>query len=180
MDNSEKQPGEKNTMNTELIYRAANVNDADEVVRIAQVSFGKYLPHLSPENQEKLQSSLSNKQNALSLISDSTGFVCEHNGIMVGMAFLFSSGKAWEFFPAEWSYIRMLGVDPGYEGRGIARTLTNMCLDQAKKTGEKTLALHTSEKMEAARHIYESLGFTINKELEPRLGMRYWLYTLAL
>jgi hypothetical protein len=32
--------------------------------------------------------------------------------------------------------------------------------------------------MHKARHIYESLGFTILREIEPRLGKKYWLYTL--
>jgi uncharacterized protein (DUF1810 family) len=32
--------------------------------------------------------------------------------------------------------------------------------------------------MDAARHIYESLGFTILKEIPNRFGKRYWLYTL--
>jgi len=34
--------------------------------------------------------------------------------------------------------------------------------------------------MDKARHIYESLGFKILKEIVPRLGKKYWLYTLDL
>jgi ribosomal protein S18 acetylase RimI-like enzyme len=34
--------------------------------------------------------------------------------------------------------------------------------------------------MNAARHIYEKIGFKIIKELEPRLGKKYWLYELTL
>jgi GNAT superfamily N-acetyltransferase len=34
--------------------------------------------------------------------------------------------------------------------------------------------------MYVARHIYESLGFEIVKELKPRLGKKYWLYKLEL
>ncbi len=83
-------------------------------------------------------------------------------------------------FKAEWSYIRLVGVDPDYRGKGIAKNLTEMCLEFAKKTKEKIIALHTSEFMDAARHIYESLGFKVLREIEPRLGKRYWLYTLEL
>ena len=34
--------------------------------------------------------------------------------------------------------------------------------------------------MGSARHIYEKMGFEILKEIEPRLGVKYWLYTLEL
>lgn len=55
-----------------------------------------------------------------------------------------------------------------------------MCIEVAKKNNEQIMALHTSEIMESARHIYEKLGFKILKEIEPRLGVRYWLYTFDL
>jgi ribosomal protein S18 acetylase RimI-like enzyme len=71
-------------------------------------------------------------------------------------------------------------VDPDYQGKGIAKMLTKKCIEHAIVLKEKTIALHTSEMMHAARHIYESAGFTILKEIEPRLGKRYWIYTLAL
>jgi ribosomal protein S18 acetylase RimI-like enzyme len=34
--------------------------------------------------------------------------------------------------------------------------------------------------MDKARHIYEKLGFTILREIDQRLGRRYWLYKLDL
>jgi ribosomal protein S18 acetylase RimI-like enzyme len=74
----------------------------------------------------------------------------------------------------------MVGVDPTYGGKGIAQTLTEMCVDHAKTLNEKTIALHTSEFMDAARHIYEKNGFKRTQEIEPRYGKRYWLYRLEL
>ena len=96
------------------------------------------------------------------------------------MAFIIPSENPWDIFKAEWSYIRMVGVNPKYQGQGIAKALTKMCIDHARQTNEKTIALHTSEFMDAARHIYESLGFKILQEIEPRLGKKYWLYTMDL
>jgi ribosomal protein S18 acetylase RimI-like enzyme len=72
----------------------------------------------------------------------------------------------------------MVGVNPSYAGRGIARQLTETCIKKAKELGEKTVALHTSEFMDAARHLYESIGFRVLKEIPERLGKKYWLYTL--
>jgi len=34
--------------------------------------------------------------------------------------------------------------------------------------------------MDAARHIYEKMGFKRIKELQPIFGKRYWLYHLNL
>ena len=96
------------------------------------------------------------------------------------MAFLFPSGKPSDLFELEWSYIRMLGVDPDFKGKGIGRKLTELCLDRARKNGERTIALHTSEIMHAAQHIYESFGFRKHHEISPRLGLRYWIYTFHL
>ena len=96
------------------------------------------------------------------------------------MAFLIPSGNPTDIFQADWSYVRMVGVHHSYGGQGIGRQLMQLCIDQAKATHETTLALHTSEFMDAARHLYEQLGFTQLKELEPRYGKRYWLYLLEL
>ncbi|HTA61317.1 MAG TPA: GNAT family N-acetyltransferase, partial [Bacteroidia bacterium] len=99
---------------------------------------------------------------------------------IIGMAYIVSSGNPWDIFKAEWSYIRMVGVNPAYGGQGIAKALTSMCINHAVKTNEKIIALHTSEFMNAARHIYESLGFKILQPIEPRFGKKYWLYTLSI
>jgi ribosomal protein S18 acetylase RimI-like enzyme len=72
----------------------------------------------------------------------------------------------------------MVGVHPHYTGHGIARRLTEKCIEKAKELKEVTIALHTSEFMNAARHLYESMGFKVLREIPNRLGKRYWLYTL--
>jgi len=96
------------------------------------------------------------------------------------MAFLVPSGNPTDIYRKEWSYIRFVSVDPEFTGRGIGRKLTMMCIDKARANGENIIALHTSEIMGNARHIYESLGFRVLKEIDRRLGKRYWLYTLNL
>lgn len=74
----------------------------------------------------------------------------------------------------------MVGVNTAYAGKGIGRRLMEICIDHARKTNETKVALHTSEFMDAARHIYENMGFVRIKELDSRLGKRYWLYLLDL
>jgi GNAT superfamily N-acetyltransferase len=106
--------------------------------------------------------------------------VCENANELVGMAFLIPNGNPTTIFEKEWCYIRLVGVHPKFEGKGIGRKLTQMCIDKAKETGEKTIALHTSEFQNAARHIYESLGFVKQKDLDLIYGKQYYLYTLKL
>jgi ribosomal protein S18 acetylase RimI-like enzyme len=72
----------------------------------------------------------------------------------------------------------MVGVHPDADGKGIAQTLTRLCIDKAKETGEKYISLHTAEIMYAARHIYEKLGFKKILLLETNYGLQYWLYQL--
>lgn len=96
------------------------------------------------------------------------------------MAFLIPKGNPSDIYDKDWCSIRFVTVDPDFGGQGIGRKLTTICIDRAIQNGEKIIALHTSELMNNARHIYESLGFKIVREIDPRLGKRYWLYLLQL
>jgi ribosomal protein S18 acetylase RimI-like enzyme len=161
-------------------YREANINDLAQLKRLGISSYGQFNTILGPEASAKLHASLNDEQKLADLIKISKCFVCEKETKLIGMAHIIPSGNPWEMFQKEWSYIRMVGVDPKYGGQGIAKKLTGMCIDFAKQNKERIIALHTSEFMDAARHIYESLGFKILKEIEPRYGKKYWLYTLEL
>ena len=55
--------------------------------------------------------------------------------------------------------MRMLGVRPGCQGRGVGRALTEACLDRARTDGRARLRLYTASWMLAAQHLYERLGF---------------------
>ncbi|MFT4680691.1 MAG: ribosomal protein S18 acetylase RimI-like enzyme [Granulosicoccus sp.] len=74
----------------------------------------------------------------------------------------------------------MVEVNPIYRGNGIGRELTQMCIEFARKNNEQIIALHTSEFMDSARQLYETLGFKLTREIEPIFGMKYWLYQLKL
>ena len=161
-------------------YRKASLKDKEQLMALGMLSYSPYQHILEPEHFATLYANLHNEEKLIELIGMSTCFVCQDNDRIVGMAYFISRGHPWDIFKSEWSYIRMVGVDPHYQGLGIAKTLTKMCLDLAVRTNEHTVALHTSEFMNAARHIYESLGFKQVQQLPLRLGKVYWLYTLDL
>lgn len=96
------------------------------------------------------------------------------------MAFLVPSGNPTEIYAKNWCHLRFVSVDPNCRGRKIGESLTRKCIEIALSNKENTMALHTSEMMKAARHIYEKIGFRVQKEIDQRFGVRYWLYTLDL
>jgi ribosomal protein S18 acetylase RimI-like enzyme len=168
------------THKNNFTYRTASLADKEQLKSLGIISYGQFYNVLTPENIAILNNNLNNDDKLKELISVSTCYVCVDQDVIVGMAHIIPNGNPSDIFKMEWSYIRMVGVNPKYQGQGIAKTLTKMCIDKAKQTNEKTIALHTSEFMDAARHIYESLGFKVLQEIDPRLGKKYWLYTLDL
>ena len=58
------------------------------------------------------------------------------------------------------AHIRMLGVIPDAQGRGIGRALMLEAESRARVAGKTEMTLHTTELMGAARAMYEALGYT--------------------
>jgi len=163
------------------MIRPGNIEDLEQLRMVALKSWAQFQEELTPENWQSLFNNLNNIETYTALLEKADCIVCETaDKAIVGMAFLVPSGNATEIFEAEWCTIRFLTVDPEYGGKGLGSQLTERCIELAKSNNEQTIALHTSEMMNRARHIYERLGFTILKEIDPRFGKKYWLYTLDL
>lgn len=163
----------------DLIYRKANLADTTNIARLTLVSYHDYKSVLTPINWAKMEANLSNESLFTELINKATTFVCESDNQIVGVIFLMPHGNPTTIFPSDCSYIRLLGVDPKHRGLGIGRKLTELCIHHARVTGEIAVALHTSEFMDAARAMYEQMGFKQEKELTPMFDKRYWLYKLS-
>jgi ribosomal protein S18 acetylase RimI-like enzyme len=160
-----------------LTYGNGTISDVDQLQSLRIIAYGQFQNVLTPDNWIIFNGNLEDKQKLIDVLKIAKCFVCLDNDKIVGAAYIIPSGNPTDLFKAEWSYIRMVGVDPKYQGQGIAKTLTKMCIDFAKQNNEKTIALHTSEFMDAARHIYENIGFKVLKEIPPLFGKKYWLYT---
>ncbi len=160
----------------DLLFRRGSTDDFDQLKELGIVSYSEFSKVLTPGNWQEMDNNLHSNERLADIITRSKIFVCEANDRLIGMAYLLPSGNPTNLYPADWSYIRMVGVHPQYRGRGIGKKLTGMCIDFAKEKGEKTIALHTSEVMDAARHVYESLGFTMFRDIGPIYGIRYWIY----
>ncbi len=159
-----------------VIYRKGEFTDVEQLRNLALKSWEQFRKELTPDNWQKLYDNLNTRETYVDLLNISNCIVCEaDNNEIIGMAFLVPNGYPTEIYDEKWCYIRFLSVDPNFGGRGIGRQLTLNCIEIARNNNEQTIALHTSKMMSAARHIYERLGFKILKEIEPRLGKKYWL-----
>ena len=160
-------------------YRKGNINDLNAIKKLSIKSWSEFKSQLTNENWQDLYKTLTNEKTYTDLIEKSYFVVCESlNEEIIGMSFLVPKGNPTEIYDKSWCYIRFVTVDPEFKGNGIGKKLTENCIEFAKQSGEITVALHTSEMMDKARHIYEKLGFEILREIEPRLGKKYWLYSL--
>jgi ribosomal protein S18 acetylase RimI-like enzyme len=166
-------------MKTDLIYRKANSSDLNKLKALGTESYSEFSKVLTLANWNKMNSFLENDENLTNLIKISTVFVCEKESDIIGMIYLIPSGNPTELFKENWSYIRFLGVNTKFRGNGIGKKLTDLCMEYAKETNEKYVALHTSEFMDSARTIYEKRGFRKTKEIEY-LGKKYWIYLYEL
>ncbi len=148
---------------------------------LAIASWSPFADELTEKHWKSLSSTIHDLKSFKKLEANAKSFVCEDNtGVLVGMAFLVSSGNPTEIYQANWSYIRFLSVHPDCARNGIGKHLSTLCIEAARSSGEQVIALHTSEMMPKAIKLYESLGFEVLREIDRRLGKRYWLYKLDL
>jgi len=76
--------------------------------------------------------------------------------------------------------VRMLGVDPSAQRRGIGRTLMEAALDEVRSAGKRRVTLETTEAMRGAQALYESMGFRRAGETVFDDGFRLLNYELQL
>jgi ribosomal protein S18 acetylase RimI-like enzyme len=55
--------------------------------------------------------------------------------------------------------VRLLAVAPELRGHGVGDALMRECIRRARHMGARELGLHTSHSMQAAKHMYDRMGF---------------------
>ena len=162
-------------------FRKGNINDLEQLKELGVKSWTQFKDELTSENWNELFNSLNSYETYSDLLLKSECIICENDTKeVIGMAFLVPKGNPTEIYDGKWCHLRFVSVDPNHRGIGIGKKLTEICIELALKNNENIMALHTSEIMKSARHIYEKIGFKILKEIEPRLGIKYWLYIIDL
>jgi GNAT superfamily N-acetyltransferase len=65
---------------------------------------------------------------------------------------------------------RLLAVQDAARGRGIGKLLTLACIQKAKERGLSQVIIHTTQAMQTAWKMYESLGFRRSTDLDFMQG----------
>jgi ribosomal protein S18 acetylase RimI-like enzyme len=163
----------------ELKFRQAYASDINQIMELTSVANGQFRSVISKQNFEEWDLNLNNENTYNELFTKGVCFVCEDKWKIVGSSVVVPHGNPYKWFESEWSYLRLIAVHPDYEGKGIGKKLTLLCIEFAKTSGEHTIVLHTSEFQNAARHIYENIGFKKVKEFKLH-DKKYWIYMLQL
>ncbi len=162
-------------------FRKGTNKDLTQIKQLGLNSWKEYKNNLTDENWNKLYNSLNSNKTYSDLLNISECIVCENEKKeIIGMAFFVPSGNPTEIYDTNWCQLRFVSVNTNYRGKKIGETLIKKCIEIANFNKEKTMALHTSEIMSGARYIYEKIGFKKLKEIQPRLGVRYWIYLFEL
>jgi ribosomal protein S18 acetylase RimI-like enzyme len=96
--------------------------------------------------------------------------VAESGGKIQGVVKFYpdASQAAMGKWPREAASMRILAVHPDSRGKGVGTLLARECVRRARNLA--TIYLYTGTFMEAARHIYEKLGFTRAPEFDRDPG----------
>jgi GNAT superfamily N-acetyltransferase len=165
-------------MQTEIQLREANPAEADAIAALVVQAYRDYQPGLSAENWQTMQSGLARSAGR---IEHAAHIVAEIGDALAAYVAYFPPGHSSPtLYEAEWASFRLLAVAPTHRGRGLARLLSQACIERARKDGAGTIGLHTSEAMMTAHALYERMGFRKTRELPAMFGLRYWQFRLDL
>jgi GNAT superfamily N-acetyltransferase len=79
------------------------------------------------------------------------------------------------------SGFRLLAVDHDNRGKGIGKMLTNECIARALSKNHKQVIIHSTQAMQTAWKMYESLGFNRSVDLDFMQGeLQVFGFRLAL
>lgn len=125
---------------SEVIIRAARLEDADEIVRIDQASFSH--PWAEKTMREAIEKAQSGEY--IALVAELRNAIC---GFVI----------AWNV--REEGEIATLAVDEVFRGQGIAQRLLEAALHEAARRGATLMFLEVRPGNIAALNLYEKCGF---------------------
>ncbi|HJR98225.1 MAG TPA: GNAT family N-acetyltransferase [Actinomycetota bacterium] len=142
-----------------LTVREALPSEYDEAGRVTADAYRRFAREGDPDWQEYLNRIADVEGRA----ERSTVLVALDAGRIVGSATVELSERIEpDDDPAldpEEAHLRMLGVHPEHQRRGIGRELMRACFHLARAEGKTFMTLHTTAPMREARQMYERLGF---------------------
>lgn len=150
------------------VIRDARPEDMDETISVMLAAYREYAPAGSAEAWQRYSKDVADVRSRLPF---SQLVVAEQGGRIVGAVTFFPEGSRSEAegWPRGWAGLRLLAVRPDHRGRGIGRMLTEECIRRARRSGVRTLGLHTTTLMRVAQGMYERMGFARAPEYDFRI-----------
>lgn len=151
-------------------------SDKDDVNRVALAAFNQYESHYT--DWDAFRAGIGRMAD----LADSADLIVaehEHEGIAGAVVHVGPGKPRNPIFPADWSVIRMLVVDPQRCSQGIGKALVATALQRAVLVGAPFVGLHTSPIMTHALSLYRAIGFEHDVELPALAGVPYSRYFLS-
>ena len=161
---------------SEVEIRPARSDELDDVAALIVDAYADYAAEMSPDAWSSFAAEIANVRGRM---ADAELLVAERQGRLVGAVTMFTG---WRGAQEGTVGVRLLSVLPEQRGSGVGRALMLRCLERAREEGKRRVVLTTTQEMEAARDLYESMGFKRAPALdhEPAPGVRYEGYALEL
>jgi ribosomal protein S18 acetylase RimI-like enzyme len=153
----------------EVVVRRAGEGDLETVVGVLHSANAEFENVLPPGFYRAY---LANVLDVQSRLDTSELFVAGRaDGHVVGAITLYprAADEGWGW-PAEWTGIRAVGVEPPARGLGVGRSLAEACIRRSRDLGAEAVCLHTASFMQAAMAMYESIGFYRVPEFDRDAG----------
>jgi len=160
------------------VIETATSRDFDAIADlnvVAYTEFASYLPAGAWEIMQKNLRNIKERAEVAKFIIYSSG-----NDIIGSVAYCPAGKGDPAIFKPDIASILLLAVHPQHRGKGIAKALTIECITKAKKDKASSIGLFTSELMQSAQRLYQSLGFQKESELPKRHNIRYFRFILPL
>src|SRR5436190_18944951 len=100
-----------------LLYREGTVADKHQLIELSIEAYKEFAIYIAPEHWIIFDRNLRDEKKLLEVMNKAKTFVCMDQDKIVGMACLIPHGNPWDIFEADWSYIRMVGVNPAWRGK---------------------------------------------------------------
>lgn len=146
--------------------KRAEPSEYTGIIDIRLKAYQKYQAVLPSAHWEQLKDILTS---GIHLDKGEELFVALMEDSVVGTVVLYpSKSESYEGFTGELEFpeIRLLAVDPHYQGHGIGCALIQHCISLEKGRGTDYIGLHTGEFMIDAQRLYEKIGFYRVPELD--------------
>jgi ribosomal protein S18 acetylase RimI-like enzyme len=155
-------------MDDDIRIREGRPAEQDQVETLVKTAYGEFQP-LFPEQvwqawMDNIRETVHSPAGVL--------IVAESGGRIQGVVKFYpdASLAAMGKWPREVASMRILAVNPESRGQGYGTLLARECVQRARALKIATIYLYTGTFMEAARHIYEKLGFKRAPEFDRDPG----------